>query len=70
VRTGIVCISQGQYQEALIHFNRALEIQQQYFLPNNPSLATTYNHIARAYYKQDQFEEALSNYIEALERLE
>ncbi len=64
--TSAVCISQGQYQEGLIHFKHALQIQQQYFLPNYPSLAQTYNSVASAYYKQDQFKEALPYYMKAL----
>jgi tetratricopeptide (TPR) repeat protein len=55
IRAGGVCFSQGQYKEALEYFNRALEIQQKYFLPNNPSLAETYNYIGDVYYRQNEF---------------
>ncbi|CAF3809219.1 unnamed protein product [Rotaria sp. Silwood1] len=67
IKDGIVCLSQKQYQHALTHFKRALEIQQQYLLPNNPALAQTYNLIAKTFYNQEQFEEALPNYTKALE---
>ena len=62
-----MCVSQEQYSEALQHFNRALQIQQKYFLPNNPSLASTYNYIANVHFKLDQFEQSLSNHLKALE---
>jgi tetratricopeptide (TPR) repeat protein len=67
ITTGAFCLSQERYSEALEHLNRALQIQQKYFLPNNPSLADTHNYIAGVHYKQDQFEQALSNHFKALE---
>ncbi|CAF4543722.1 unnamed protein product, partial [Rotaria sp. Silwood2] len=67
IKDGIVCLSKKQYQQALTHFKSALEIQQQYLLPNNPSLAQIYNLIAQTFHDQEQFEEALPNYIKALE---
>ena len=52
-----MCVTLGQYQQGIDHFKRALEIQQQYLLPTNPAFAKTYDHIAHAYNKMENFEE-------------
>ena len=64
--TGTLCFAQRQYQQALVHFNQALKIQQRYLLPNNPEFFTTFNCIADAYYEQDRFDQALYYHEKAL----
>ena len=65
----LVCISQEQYNEALDHFKFALQIQQQYFLSNNPQLATTYGLIADVYYQQQRYKKSLNNHMKVLDIL-
>ncbi|CAM4818147.1 unnamed protein product [Rotaria magnacalcarata] len=48
---GQISLLQGSYNDAIGHYQCALTTQQKYLLPNHPSIASTYNHLARAYYK-------------------
>ncbi|CAF0832533.1 unnamed protein product [Adineta ricciae] len=64
--TGTLCIAQKQYQQALVHFNQALKIQQRYLLPNNPEFFTTFDCIANAYFNIPKGHAGLSQWTSAL----
>jgi tetratricopeptide (TPR) repeat protein len=56
-----------QYDAAIQQFYAALKMQQQYLLPNHPSIANTYEQIAHAYYNQKRYLEAVEFYTKTLE---
>ncbi len=49
---------QEKYSEALIQYNRDLELQKQYLSENDPSLAETYNTMSRICFKQSDYGKA------------
>lgn len=67
IKNGILFASQQQHQQALIYFNSALEIQQKYYLSDNPAIAKTCNHIAQTYVNLNQYQQAIEFYQRALE---
>jgi tetratricopeptide (TPR) repeat protein len=58
---------QGEYEEAIIFYEKTLEINKKRFPPNHLSLATTYNNIGMVYGKMGDYPKALSYYEKALE---
>ena len=58
---------QGDYQEALSLYERALEIEQKNLPDNHPHLANTYNNIGLVYDNLGEFSKALSSHERALE---
>jgi tetratricopeptide (TPR) repeat protein len=46
---------QRKYNEALVCYKRALELQKQFLGENDPSLAETYNLISSICYKMDDY---------------
>jgi tetratricopeptide (TPR) repeat protein len=52
-------MNRGQYDEAILDFSKALEI--------NPTLFPPYSNRGLAYSKKGQFEQAISDYSKALE---
>ncbi|UJR11695.1 hypothetical protein I4U23_015876 [Adineta vaga] len=67
IQSGNHALSKENYEEALKHFQHALELQHQFLLPNHPSLSETNHRIAKVYYKQNRFEESLPFYLKTLE---
>jgi tetratricopeptide (TPR) repeat protein len=63
---GRVKDEQGEYQEAIRFYEKALAIQQQSLPLNHPDLATSYNNIGVAYRKMGDYPKALSSYEKAL----
>lgn len=64
---GSVLYAQDKYEEALVHFRKALAIWQKVLGSDHPDIATSYNNIAIVLYSQDKYEEALFNFKKALE---
>ena len=51
---------QGKYNDALNHFQKALNIKHQSLPPNHPSFSITYGNIALALHKLGKKEEAFN----------
>ena len=64
---GYIKDEQGDYKEALRHYDRALEIQQRSLPVNHPSLAISYNNIGSVYDNMGEYSKALSYYEKDLE---
>ena len=58
---------QGDYQEALSFYERAIEIERKSLPANHPSLATSYNNIGSVYKNMGEYSKALSSLERALE---
>ncbi|CAF2447225.1 unnamed protein product [Rotaria sp. Silwood2] len=65
--TGRISFSQGQYDDANQSFKCALDLQNQYLLPNNPLFADTHHLIAGSYYRKGKFKEAIPYYQKVLD---
>jgi tetratricopeptide (TPR) repeat protein len=63
---GWVKANQGEYQEAITFYEKALAIQQQSLPPNHPDLGFSYNNIGEVYRKMGDDSKALSSYEKAL----
>jgi tetratricopeptide (TPR) repeat protein len=63
---GSVKSDQGEYQEAVTFYEKALALVQQSLPPNHPSLASNYNNIGSAYDGMGDHPKALSHYEKAL----
>ncbi|CAF0960380.1 unnamed protein product [Adineta steineri] len=59
--------NQGEYQEALFYYEKALTIRQQLLPPNHPDLGMSYNNIGSVYDSMGDYPKALSYYERALE---
>jgi tetratricopeptide (TPR) repeat protein len=58
---------QGEYAEALIFYEKTLEIEQKTLPSNHPNLAISYNNIGNVYNNMGEYSKALSYYEKALE---
>jgi tetratricopeptide (TPR) repeat protein len=63
---GTVKDDQGEYQEAITFYEKAVAILQQSLPPNPPDLAKSYNNIGMAYGSMGDYPKALSYYEKAL----
>jgi tetratricopeptide (TPR) repeat protein len=63
---GWVKDEQGEYQEAIRFYEKALAIQQQSLPPNHPYLAASYNNIGAVHQNMGDYPKALSSYEKAL----
>jgi tetratricopeptide (TPR) repeat protein len=59
---GCVKDGQGEYQEAITFYEKALAIQQQSLPPNHPDLASSYNNIGMVHSTMGHYPKALSYY--------
>jgi tetratricopeptide (TPR) repeat protein len=59
--------SQGEYEEAIIFYDKVIEINKRILPPNHLSFAGTYNNIGMVYYSMGDYPKALSTYEKALE---
>jgi tetratricopeptide (TPR) repeat protein len=59
--------NQGQYEEAVPFYEKALVISQKMLPPNHPDLAMSYNNIGLVYYNMSEYPKALSSHEKALE---
>jgi tetratricopeptide (TPR) repeat protein len=64
---GLAMKNQGEYEEALIFFEKALEIDKETLPSNHPDLAMSYDAIGNAHTDMNDYWTALSFYEEALE---
>ncbi|CAF0925921.1 unnamed protein product [Adineta steineri] len=64
---GMIKYNQGEYQEALPYFEKALEIKQQSLPSNHPSFAASYNSIGLVNDNMGDYPKALSAHEKALE---
>jgi tetratricopeptide (TPR) repeat protein len=63
---GWVKYNQGEYQEAIIFYEKALAIKQQSLPPNHPDLGASYNNIGMVYDGMGDYPKALSSHEKAL----
>ncbi|CAF1255316.1 unnamed protein product [Adineta steineri] len=63
---GRIKLSQGEYQEALCYYEKALVVRQQSLPLNHPDLGDSYNNIGGVYYSKGDYLKALSYYEKAL----
>jgi tetratricopeptide (TPR) repeat protein len=63
---GLVKNAQGEYEEAITFFEKALPIQQQSRPPNHPDLARSYKNIGNVYRSMGDYPRALSFYEKPL----
>jgi tetratricopeptide (TPR) repeat protein len=64
---GSIKNAQGQYKEAIIFYEKSLEIDQKTLPPTHLNLAGSYNNIGLVYRKMSKYSKALSYYEKALE---
>jgi tetratricopeptide (TPR) repeat protein len=64
---GLIQYNQGDYKQAILFYEKHLEICQKTLPPNHPSLTTSYNNIGVVYDNMGEYSEALSFYERALE---
>jgi tetratricopeptide (TPR) repeat protein len=64
---GLIKRNQGDYQEALISYQKALEVYQKTLPEDHPDLATSYNNIGQVYNSIGEYSKALSYYQNSLE---
>ena len=57
---------QGEYQEAIVFYEKSLEIKKKTLAPNDPDLAASYNNIGLVYFNMGEYPKALSSYEKAL----
>ena len=63
---GSIKTEQGNYQEAITYFEKALVICEKTLLANHPHLASSYNNIGLAYGKIKEYSKALASHENAL----
>ena len=59
---GLIKRNQGEYKEALLSYQIALDIYERTRLPDDLDLATTYNNIGQVYHNMGEYAKALSHY--------
>jgi tetratricopeptide (TPR) repeat protein len=64
---GLIKDDQGEYEEAIILYEKALEIFKKTLPPNHPNLTNSYNNIGAVYRNMSEYSKALSSYEKALE---
>jgi tetratricopeptide (TPR) repeat protein len=64
---GSVKYKQGEYQEAITFYEKALEIYKKTLPPNHPNLAMSYNNIGAVYESMGEYSKALSSHEKVLE---
>ena len=64
---GGVYYNQGNYDQALEYYNKALKIYLAVFGENHPDVAMSYSNIGFNYYNQDLYYEAKINFAKAIE---
>jgi tetratricopeptide (TPR) repeat protein len=64
---GLIKYNQGEYQEAIKFYQKALEIKKEMFSPNHPNLANTIIALGNVYYSMGEYSKALSSQEKALE---
>ena len=62
----LVFRAQGEYEKALVYYEKALAIRERVLGPEHPSTATTYNNMAGVFRTQGEYEKALGYYEKAL----
>jgi tetratricopeptide (TPR) repeat protein len=63
---GLIKNRQGEYQEAITFYEKALEIHKRTHPPNHPNLGGSYNNIGGVYYNMSDYSKALSSHEKAL----
>ncbi|CAF1291173.1 unnamed protein product [Adineta ricciae] len=63
---GTIKYQQGQHEEAIILYQKALELQQQSLPSNHPDVAKSYNNIGAVYSSMGDYSRALSSHEQAL----
>ncbi|CAF0916877.1 unnamed protein product [Adineta steineri] len=63
---GRIKYNEGEYQEALCYYEKALVVRQQSLTLNHPDLGDSYNNIGGVYYSKGNYLKALSYYEKAL----
>ncbi|CAF3820928.1 unnamed protein product, partial [Adineta steineri] len=63
---GRIKYNEGEYQEALCYYEKALVVRQQSLPLNHPDLGASYNNIGGVYYSKGDYLKALSYYEKAL----
>ena len=64
---GLVKDGQGDYENTLRYYEKALKIRQETLPPNHPDLATSYSNIGSVYFDMGEYSNASSFYEKALE---
>lgn len=59
---GLIKRNQGEYSQALVSYQTALDIYERTRLPDDLDLATTYNNIGQVYHNMGEYAKALSHY--------
>ena len=62
----VVYKAQGEYEKALEHYGKALEVRERVLGSDHPDTAATYNNMALVYKAQGEYEKALDYYERAL----
>ncbi|CAF3818168.1 unnamed protein product [Adineta steineri] len=64
---GLIKRNQGDYNEALLSYEKALEIYQKFLPEDHPDLATSFNNIGQVYKNMGEYSKALSFYEKSLD---
>jgi tetratricopeptide (TPR) repeat protein len=64
---GSVKYSQGEYHEAIIFYEKSLEIDKKTLPPNHPDLGSSYNNIGNMYFNMGDYSKALLSHEKAIE---
>ena len=64
---GYVRNAQGDYEEALLYYEKCLAMRQKTLPANHPDLATSHNNIGMVYYSMGEYSKALSYYDKCLD---
>ena len=64
---GAVYAGKGELENALVQFQKALEIQTRVFRSDHPHVATSFNNIGTVYARKGELENALVQFQKGLE---